>query len=125
MYIFSKRLKEAIELRGVTQAWVAKNSNTTEATVSRYVKADRNPAVIDILSDIAKTLNVSSDYLIGLTDKPIKYDNTTPEPYDQELLVKCYKNISKNDEKVLWALLDKYLTSEESHKLNSFLSKKN
>ena len=70
MSMFSERLQEAIKLRGVTQRWVADRANTTEATISRYAKAVHDPAVIEILAGISQALNVSSDYLIGLTNNP-------------------------------------------------------
>ena len=71
---FSNRLSEAIEARGVTQKWLAEKSFTTEATISRYVKQVNNPAVLTILADIARALEVSSDFLIGLTNIPDEKD---------------------------------------------------
>lgn len=118
MSMFSARLQEAIKLRGVTQRWVADKSGTTEATISRYAKAVHDPAVIEILAGISTALNVSSDYLIGLTNVP---EVRKSLPTEQKILFDCYSKISESDSVVLWALLDKYMTAQEREQVkNSF-----
>lgn len=118
MSMFSERLQEAIKIRGVTQRWVADRANTTEATISRYAKAVHDPAVIEILVGISKALNVSSDYLIGLTNVP---EIRKSIPAEQKILLDCYSKISESDSVVLWALLDKYMTAQEREQVkNSF-----
>ena len=118
MSMFSERLQEAIKMRGVTQRWVADSASTTEATISRYAKAVHDPAVIETLCGISKALNVSSDYLIGLTNVPERRNSI---PTEQKLLLDCYSKISESDFFVLWALLDKYMTAQEREQLkNSF-----
>lgn len=118
MSMFSARLQEAIRLRGVTQRWVADRANTTEATISRYAKAVHDPAVIEILFGISKALNVSSDYLIGLTNVP---EIKQSLPAEDKVLLNCYSKISESDSVVLWALLDKYMTAQEREQVkNSF-----
>lgn len=118
MSMFSERLQEAIKLRGVTQRWVADRANTTEATISRYAKAVHDPAVIEILSGISQALNVSSDYLIGITNVP---EVRRSLPTEQKILLDCYSKISESDSVVLWALLDKYMTAQEREQVkNSF-----
>lgn len=119
MSVFSERLQAAIKMRGVSQRWVAINANTTEATISRYTKAVHDPAVIDILKEIAKVLNVSADYLIGQTNLPEPYKSI---PLDKKILLDSYSRISESDAVVLWALLDKYLTQSEKDELSKFHS---
>lgn len=118
MSIFSQRLKDTINMRGVSQKWVAEKANTTEATISRYIKEVNSPAVLVILTDIAKALNVSTDYLLGITNLPTTKDTITPE---EKILLSCFSEMSSSDRYVLWALLDKYLTPQ--HK--QFLEKTN
>ena len=110
MSTFSQRLKETIISKGVSQKWLAERANTTEATISRYIKEVNSPAVLVILSDIAKALNVSSDYLLGITNIPTTKDSVTPE---EKILLSCFSNISDADRYVLWALLDKYMTAQQ------------
>ena len=110
MSIFSQRLKETINMRGVSQKWVAEKANTTEATISRYIKEVNSPAILVILSDIAKALNVSTDYLLGITNLPTTKDTITPEA---KILLSCFSEMSSSDRHVLWALLDKYMTVQQ------------
>ena len=112
---FSNRLSEAIEARGVTQKWLAEKSFSTEATISRYVKQINNPAVLTILADIARALEVSSDFLIGLTNIPDENDTMAD---DAKILLSCYNRASKDDKKVLWALLSKYMTNSERERID-------
>ena len=114
MSIFSQRLKETINMRGVSQKWVAEKANTTEATISRYIKEVNSPAILEILSDIAKALNVSTDYLLGITNLPTTKDTITPK---EKILLACFSEMSPSDEHVLWALLDKYLTVQQKQVL--------
>lgn len=109
MSIFSQRLKDTINMRGVSQKWVAEKANTTEATISRYIKEVNSPAVLVILTDIAKALNVSTDYLLGITNLPTTKDTITPE---EKILLSCFSEMSASDRYVLWALLDKYLAPQ-------------
>ena len=110
MSMFSQRLKETINMRGVSQKWLAEKSNTTEATISRYIKEVNSPAVLIILSDIAKALNVSTDYLLGITNLPTTKETITTE---EKILLSCFSEMSTSDRYVLWALLDKYLTVQQ------------
>lgn len=115
MSIFSERLKASIDMRGVTQRWLAEKANTTEATVSRYIKEVNNPAVIEILADISRALNVSSDYLIGITNLPNSKESVNPE---EKILLSCFSKATEDDRRVLWALLDKYMTANEKDYLS-------
>lgn len=108
--IFPVRLADAINMRGVTQKWLAEHAYTTEATISRYIKSVNSPAILTILADIASALNVSSDYLLGLTNIP-NAKETIPEEF--RILASCVNRASEDDKRVLWTLMSKYLTSEE------------
>ncbi len=64
---FSERLQHLLALRDWDQKDLADKTGITAATISRYItnKASPNGEYIKI---IAETLNVSADYLLGLTD---------------------------------------------------------
>lgn len=68
--IFGKRLDIALELRGVTQKELASLINTTEDTISRYVKGERMPKA-DVFMQICDALNVETGFLMG-TKRGIK-----------------------------------------------------
>ena len=65
--IFCQRLAEAMELRGMNQPELAKALGTTRQTVNNYVLGNTFPKP-DVLATIARTLRVSSDYLIGVSN---------------------------------------------------------
>lgn len=107
---FSSRLTEAIEIRGVTQKWLADEAETTEATISRYLHGKASPAILIILGNIAKALNVSSDFLIGITNLPQSKETITVE---EKIIISVWKNVSDDDKRVFFALLDKYLAPND------------
>ncbi len=65
--ILGKRLKELREERGLTQKDVAKALCLHTVTYLHYEKAQREPPLA-VLGDMAKFFNVTTDYLLGLTD---------------------------------------------------------
>lgn len=67
---FAKRLKEARKLKGETQREVTKNAGVAQATIACYESEAREPKVIDIIRKLAIHYNVSTDWLLGLTDDP-------------------------------------------------------
>jgi transcriptional regulator with XRE-family HTH domain len=67
--IFSKRLKEVRDKKGLTQDDIAIGIRSHKSTISMYENGFRRPSH-DMIIKIAEYLNVSADYLIGLTDNP-------------------------------------------------------
>jgi transcriptional regulator with XRE-family HTH domain len=65
--IFLDRLKTALNQRGLTIKQLSEQANISEQTIYSWKKS--NPKA-DVVSKIATTINVSSDYLLGLTDDP-------------------------------------------------------
>ena len=115
MVSFADRLLETIEYRGVSQKWLADTANTTEATISRYVHSKASPSILVILRDIAVALNVSADYLIGVTNMPQSKEKLGAE---EKVIASVWSKVSDDDKKVFFALLDKYLTKKEKAELN-------
>lgn len=65
--IFANRLIKLRELKHITQEELAKALQVTRQSLSLYEKAERT-INIDLLNRIAEYFNVSSDYLLGLSD---------------------------------------------------------
>ena len=107
--VFSGILRELLQSRGINQKWLAAEAETTEATISRYISGQTQPE-ITIVIKIAKVLNVSVDYLCGLTDMPMPKENLGAEFH---LLMRCYSRADDWDKKVLWTMLERYMTSAE------------
>jgi len=64
---FSDRLKVTMKLRGCSVEELAKETYLSKAAICGYRKGIRTPNIV-ILRLIAKTLDVSSDFLIGLNE---------------------------------------------------------
>lgn len=67
MDAFSLRLKKLREASGVNQAQLAEELGVSRGSISFYENGDRIPD-IEFLFRMAKHFNVSSDWLLGLTD---------------------------------------------------------
>lgn len=65
--LIGSRINSALALRGMKQKELAKILGVTDNTVSYYVSGARTPNAEQIIA-IANALDVSADYLLGLTD---------------------------------------------------------
>lgn len=107
---FGSILKQLLDERGISQKWLADAAETKEATISRYVTGVNKSSRLDILVNIAKALNVSTDYLLGLTDiQQYKPDMTAEE----RVLLSAFRRASERDEGIIWSVLDAYMTPAE------------
>ncbi|MBR6779257.1 MAG: helix-turn-helix transcriptional regulator [Clostridia bacterium] len=64
---FSIRFKELREEKKLSQAQVGKELGYTQVCISRWESGERMPNANDIIA-VAIFFNVSTDYLLGLTD---------------------------------------------------------
>lgn len=107
---FGSILKNLLEERGISQKWLADAASTKEATISRYVTGVNKSSRLDILVNIAKALNVSTDYLLGLSDVPhVKSDINAEE----RIMLSAFRRASERDVSIIWSVLDSYLTPNE------------
>ena len=122
MNVFSERLRQILDRRGVSQDWLARQIHATPATVSRYLTSDRVPRGENVAA-VSSALNVSADYLLGLIDDEctLKRDRRSGLDVEVSLLVSCYRKASSSDQRVIWTLLDKYMTPEEKRVLQKIL----
>ena len=114
--IFATILREHIKSRGINQKWLADEASTTEPTISRYLKGVNQPE-INIMVRIAKALNVSVDFLCGLTNLPSPKESLGLENH---MLIRCYERADNRDKKIIWSILEGYMTSEEKESPFSF-----
>lgn len=71
---YTERLMLAREKRGMTQTNLAKNIGIKQQQYARYEKGV-NIMPITYLYKICVILNISADYIIGLTDEMKPYKN--------------------------------------------------
>lgn len=62
-----RRLKKVLAERGMMQKELAEKIGVNEMAISRYIHGGRIVSV-PILVEICKALNVSADYLLGLSE---------------------------------------------------------
>lgn len=105
---FSAQLNELLDRRGLRRKDLAELLDTSGATVSRYTSGDRVPD-IETLVEIGRILHVSIDELLGV-DIP----EPVAPPVDIATLTACYSRASEQDRDVLWMLLARYMTPEET-----------
>ena len=65
--IFKERLNEVLAENNLSQNALAKRIFMSQCVVNNYCTGKREPS-LDVLITICKELNVSADYLLGLTD---------------------------------------------------------
>lgn len=64
---FASRLKSHLDSKNIQQKSIAATLKVSPAVFSAWMKCKSEPS-LDMLANICKELNISSDYLIGLTD---------------------------------------------------------
>ncbi len=72
MIILQTRIKDLREDADLTQAQLAQKIGITQRKYS-YIETETQPITGDMLIKLAKFYNVSSDYLLKLTDNPKPY----------------------------------------------------
>lgn len=95
--MFPERLKTLRQAANLTQTELAEKILVSPRTVSFLEKGDRSPS-IDTLIAVAKLFDVSVDYLLGITDIPIR---NVPNSYDKKIYA-----LSKEDKQQLDLFLD-------------------
>lgn len=109
------RIKILREKRGLIQAILATELGITQQTLSKYEK-DVNIIKIDLLKRLAEYFNVTTDYLLGLSDVKrdltgqLKISETLDEYYD---LIEVYKKLDRYDQELVWSILQIVRKNEE------------
>ena len=109
------RIKILREKRGLIQAILATELGITQQTLSKYEK-DVNIIKIDVLKRFAEYFNVTTDYLLGLSDVKrdltgqLKISETLDEYYD---LIEVYKKLDRYDQELVWSILQIVRKNEE------------
>lgn len=86
MPIRGDRLRETREQRGISQTELAQRCNIGEKGIWRYENGQGDPSA-DILARIARELDTSADYLLGLAPIPQGKLNDSLRGDEKELLL--------------------------------------
>lgn len=88
--INTERLRKARERLGWSQRELARQSGINEVQIGRYEKAQADPSAT-YLAIIAEKLEVSMDYLAGLTDDPRGHLGDGQLTDDEQELVEAFR----------------------------------
>ena len=114
------RIKELRENRRLIQAILASELNITQQSLSKYER-DITTIKIDILKSIAEYFNVTTDYLLGVSDVKrdlqgqMKMNKDIDEYYD---LIEGYKGLDKYDKEMVWSILQAVKKTNERRKID-------
>lgn len=115
------RIKQLREKPGLIQEILAAELGITQQMLSKYEK-DVTLIKVDILKKIAAYFNVTTDYLLGVSDvkrdlqRQMKMNETLDEFYD---LVEVYKELDSYDKEMIWSIIQTIKkTSEKREKGN-------
>lgn len=106
---FGRKVKHIMKQRGISQSWLAKKTGTTEATLSRYINNSRKPQS-DIAAKIAEALDISLDYLMGISGFPAPIKTLSTE---ESIFLSAFARASARDRKIIFGVLEDHMTSEE------------
>lgn len=72
VYDFGYRLRELRKSKNLTQTQVARRLNLSKTTISGYENNVKTPS-LDVLVQLALLYDVSTDYILGLENRPMLY----------------------------------------------------
>lgn len=112
------RIKSLREKRGLIQELLAAELGITQQMLSKYER-DSSIIKVDVLKKLAGYFNVTTDYLLGLSDVKrdltgqIRINETIDEYYD---LVEVYKKLDKYDQEMIWTMIQAVRKIDEKRK---------
>lgn len=112
------RIKQLREDRGLIQAMLASELGITQQMLSKYER-DITLIKVDVLIKIAKYFNVTTDYLLGISDVKrnlqgqMKMSEKLDKYYD---LVEVYAGLDKYDQEMVWSILQTVKKTDEKRK---------
>lgn len=120
------RIKQLREKRGLIQEILAAELGITQQMLSKYER-DVTLIKVDILKKIATYFNVTTDYLLGVSDvkrdlqRQMKMNETLDEYYD---LIEIYKDLDSYDKEMIWSIMQTVKKVGEKRKKDNKLMQK-
>ena len=112
------RIKNLREKRGLIQEILASELGITQQMLSKYER-DITVIKVDILKKLAEYFNVTTDYLLGLSDikrdftGQIRLNETIDEYYD---FIEVYKKLDRYDQDLIWTIMQSVRKLAEKRK---------
>ena len=112
------RIKQLRQKRGVIQEILAAELGITQQMLSKYER-DITLIKVDILKKIAAYFNVTTDYLLGVSEVKrvikgqMKVNETLDAYYD---LVEVYKGLDPYDQEMIWSIIQTVKKTSDKRK---------
>lgn len=112
------RIKQLRQNRGIIQEILASELGITQQMLSKYER-DVTYIKVDILKKIAEYFNVTTDYLLEVSDVKrdlqgqMKMSKTLDEYYD---LIEIYKALDEYDQEMVWSIIQTVKKTYEKRK---------
>jgi transcriptional regulator with XRE-family HTH domain len=112
------RIKQLRQKRGVIQEILAAELGITQQMLSKYER-DITLIKVDILKKIAAYFNVTTDYLLGVSDVKrdikgqMKVNETLDAYYD---LIEVYKDLDPYDQEMMWSIIQTVKKTSDKRK---------
>ncbi len=115
MATFSKRLRTAIDMRGISQTELAKKTGISKSSISHYLKGDWEGKQ-DAVYALALALNVSEAWLMGFDAKMERGNNLTAPQSTDDMgeINQIFASLSPDNRAKLVELGHLYLTSQHN-----------
>lgn len=113
---FSDILKNLLKINNISQYELAKILSNSQQSISRYVNGVTEPDIYNLIK-IAKFFNVTTDYLLGITDDLGTISNNNLSETENYMIQQMrLMNSEKKQELVSYA---NYLANKDSHKITN------
>ena len=112
------RIKTIREKRGLIKEILADEVGITQQMLSKYER-DISVIKVDILKKLAEYFNVTTDYLLGMSDTKrdlsceVKMNDSLDKYYD---LIEVYKRLDEYDQEMIWSIIQTVGRLEEKRK---------
>lgn len=118
--MFAERLRKVREERGLSQQQLAERVSVARVTITMYEAGEREPD-FGTLTKLAQVLGVTTDYLLGRTDKPhpsglAPAEQEEPWPEGVQVLRRASSKLTPEKKRFLIRLIEATLAEEEAER---------
>jgi transcriptional regulator with XRE-family HTH domain len=108
MDIFKERLAQVMQEKGIKAATLARETGVSKTTISKYLSEDDRKHAFDIVLKIARVLDISPEWLGGMTDER--------KPFYEPSISEIYQQLSPDGQKQLLDYASYLLEKEKMEK---------
>ncbi|SFD44868.1 helix-turn-helix transcriptional regulator [Bacillus sp. UNCCL81] len=110
--MLSERLKELRKRSKLTQDQLAKKVNTKKTTISNYETGYSTPSN-EMLTDLAKVFEVSTDYLLGVDSQTVNTIDDLDWIEGVQILQRANKKLSPKEKARMIRMIEALLDEDE------------